>query len=311
MHDRIEHLIEKQVSRGGHSSRARSKSEYVSRYEGSTYPPACLAAQQLDLQVRVLPGAAGAAVWQEMLDAQMLFWKGVVLLSAERSPLLHPSFGEVQGSRVPSCGRFWGKTSPTRAGAGPSLVGFRPKSHPVHLAEPTLSLLQQKADRPQAAPSHSSSGNMSFEGRSELKTLPLLSLTGFPCLTAILWPLCSQSLPGVVGRGLCPGELAAEDRHSRGGPGRGRRFVKRPHCCPHWVPRSHGCQFGGWDQLALAWTRWLSGWRARFAFPGQSWVCWGCSARAAFTSEGPHLNRAPCSACSLPAWTWGLTFFWF
>ncbi|NWT06506.1 TUFT1 protein, partial [Mionectes macconnelli] len=31
MHDRIEHLIEKQVSRGGHSSRARSKSEYVSR----------------------------------------------------------------------------------------------------------------------------------------------------------------------------------------------------------------------------------------------------------------------------------------
>uniref|UniRef100_A0A8C0HL34 Tuftelin 1 n=1 Tax=Buteo japonicus TaxID=224669 RepID=A0A8C0HL34_9AVES len=30
MHDRIEHLIEKQVSRGGHSSRARSKSEYVS-----------------------------------------------------------------------------------------------------------------------------------------------------------------------------------------------------------------------------------------------------------------------------------------
>ncbi|NWS63771.1 TUFT1 protein, partial [Chunga burmeisteri] len=36
MHDRIEHLIEKQVSRGGHSSRARSKSEYVSRYAGST-----------------------------------------------------------------------------------------------------------------------------------------------------------------------------------------------------------------------------------------------------------------------------------
>uniref|UniRef100_A0A8B9GF73 Tuftelin 1 n=1 Tax=Amazona collaria TaxID=241587 RepID=A0A8B9GF73_9PSIT len=36
MHDRIEHLIEKQVSRGGHSSRARSKSEYVSRYVGST-----------------------------------------------------------------------------------------------------------------------------------------------------------------------------------------------------------------------------------------------------------------------------------
>ncbi|NXJ99647.1 TUFT1 protein, partial [Corythaixoides concolor] len=35
MHDRIEHLIEKQVSRGGHSSRARSKSEYVSRYAGS------------------------------------------------------------------------------------------------------------------------------------------------------------------------------------------------------------------------------------------------------------------------------------
>ncbi|NXK14556.1 TUFT1 protein, partial [Herpetotheres cachinnans] len=35
MHDRIEHLIEKQVSRGGHSSRARSKSEYVSRYVGS------------------------------------------------------------------------------------------------------------------------------------------------------------------------------------------------------------------------------------------------------------------------------------
>ncbi|NXC50568.1 TUFT1 protein, partial [Penelope pileata] len=31
MHDRIEHLIEQQVSRGGHSSRARSKSEYVSR----------------------------------------------------------------------------------------------------------------------------------------------------------------------------------------------------------------------------------------------------------------------------------------
>ncbi|KAF1586779.1 Tuftelin, partial [Eudyptes moseleyi] len=31
MHDRIEHLIEKQVSRGGHSSRVRSKSEYVSR----------------------------------------------------------------------------------------------------------------------------------------------------------------------------------------------------------------------------------------------------------------------------------------
>ncbi|XP_049662143.1 tuftelin isoform X1 [Accipiter gentilis] len=30
MHDRIEHLIEKQVSRGGHNSRARSKSEYVS-----------------------------------------------------------------------------------------------------------------------------------------------------------------------------------------------------------------------------------------------------------------------------------------
>uniref|UniRef100_A0A8B9R7I6 Tuftelin 1 n=1 Tax=Anas platyrhynchos TaxID=8839 RepID=A0A8B9R7I6_ANAPL len=30
MHDRIEHLIEKQVSRGSHSSRARSKSEYVS-----------------------------------------------------------------------------------------------------------------------------------------------------------------------------------------------------------------------------------------------------------------------------------------
>ncbi|XP_033926932.1 tuftelin isoform X2 [Melopsittacus undulatus] len=30
MHDRIEHLIEKQVSRGGHSSRPRSKSEYVS-----------------------------------------------------------------------------------------------------------------------------------------------------------------------------------------------------------------------------------------------------------------------------------------
>ncbi|KAF1488953.1 Tuftelin, partial [Eudyptes sclateri] len=36
MHDRIEHLIEKQVSRGGHSSRVRSKSEYVSRYVGST-----------------------------------------------------------------------------------------------------------------------------------------------------------------------------------------------------------------------------------------------------------------------------------
>ncbi|KAF1416581.1 Tuftelin, partial [Spheniscus mendiculus] len=36
MHDRIEHLIEKQVSRGGHSSRVRSKSEYVSRYGGST-----------------------------------------------------------------------------------------------------------------------------------------------------------------------------------------------------------------------------------------------------------------------------------
>ncbi|NWX13075.1 TUFT1 protein, partial [Aegotheles bennettii] len=35
MHDRIEHLIEKQVSRGGHSSRVRSKSEYVSRYVGS------------------------------------------------------------------------------------------------------------------------------------------------------------------------------------------------------------------------------------------------------------------------------------
>ncbi|NWH76196.1 TUFT1 protein, partial [Piaya cayana] len=31
MHDRIEHLIEKQVSRGGPSSRVRSKSEYVSR----------------------------------------------------------------------------------------------------------------------------------------------------------------------------------------------------------------------------------------------------------------------------------------
>ncbi|NXT03874.1 TUFT1 protein, partial [Prunella fulvescens] len=31
MHDRIEHLIEKQVSRGGSSARARSKSEYVSR----------------------------------------------------------------------------------------------------------------------------------------------------------------------------------------------------------------------------------------------------------------------------------------
>ncbi|XP_064494752.1 tuftelin isoform X1 [Pseudopipra pipra] len=30
MHDRIEHLIEQQVSRGGHSARARSKSEYVS-----------------------------------------------------------------------------------------------------------------------------------------------------------------------------------------------------------------------------------------------------------------------------------------
>ncbi|KAF2973901.1 hypothetical protein EK904_014938 [Melospiza melodia maxima] len=30
MHDRIEHLIEKQVSRGGSSARARSKSEYVS-----------------------------------------------------------------------------------------------------------------------------------------------------------------------------------------------------------------------------------------------------------------------------------------
>ncbi|KAM6234381.1 tuftelin isoform 2-T2 [Porphyrio hochstetteri] len=30
MHDRIEHLIEKQVSRGSHSARARSKSEYVS-----------------------------------------------------------------------------------------------------------------------------------------------------------------------------------------------------------------------------------------------------------------------------------------
>ncbi|NXG83617.1 TUFT1 protein, partial [Stercorarius parasiticus] len=36
MHDRIEHLIEKQVSRGSHSSRARSKSEYVSRYAGNT-----------------------------------------------------------------------------------------------------------------------------------------------------------------------------------------------------------------------------------------------------------------------------------
>ncbi|NWX46569.1 TUFT1 protein, partial [Steatornis caripensis] len=35
MHDRIEHLIEKQVSRGGHSTRVRSKSEYVSRYAGS------------------------------------------------------------------------------------------------------------------------------------------------------------------------------------------------------------------------------------------------------------------------------------
>uniref|UniRef100_A0A8C6IYE1 Uncharacterized protein n=1 Tax=Melopsittacus undulatus TaxID=13146 RepID=A0A8C6IYE1_MELUD len=38
MHDRIEHLIEKQVSRGGHSSRPRSKSEYVSRYVGSPKP---------------------------------------------------------------------------------------------------------------------------------------------------------------------------------------------------------------------------------------------------------------------------------
>ncbi|OWK49705.1 Tuftelin, partial [Lonchura striata] len=34
MHDRIEHLIEKQVSRGGSSARARSKSEYVSRCSG-------------------------------------------------------------------------------------------------------------------------------------------------------------------------------------------------------------------------------------------------------------------------------------
>lgn len=132
---------------------------------------------------------------------------------------------------------------------------------------------------------------MSFEGWSEPKTLPLLSLTGFPCLTAILWPLCSRSLPGQ--RAVPWRTVAAEDRRSRGGPGRGRRFAKRPHCCPHWVPRSHGCQFGGWDQPAPAWRRWLSGWRARLAFPGQSWVCRGCSARAAFASEGPCPNRAP------------------
>lgn len=35
MHDRIEHLIEQQVSRGGLSARARSKSEYVSRSVGN------------------------------------------------------------------------------------------------------------------------------------------------------------------------------------------------------------------------------------------------------------------------------------
>lgn len=45
---------------------------------------------------------------------------------------------------------------------------------------------------------------MSFEGQSELKTLPLLSLTGLPCLTAVFWPLCSVC-PGPASRGLCPG----------------------------------------------------------------------------------------------------------
>ncbi|NXE16199.1 TUFT1 protein, partial [Lophotis ruficrista] len=44
MHDRIEHLIEQQVGRGGHSSRARSKSEYASRYAGGArWRGACLA----------------------------------------------------------------------------------------------------------------------------------------------------------------------------------------------------------------------------------------------------------------------------
>ena len=231
------------------------------------------------------PGAAGDGAG--LRDA---LWKRAVVISFCGEVSL-PVF-RLQGSRGASCGWLRGGASLARAGAGPLPQVF--PSNPtrfVCLNKPVL--LQQKANGPQAAASHSSSGNMSFEGRSELKTLSLLSLTGFPCLTAVLWPLCSQS-PRSRRRRAAPWRAAAaEDRRSRGGLGRGRRFAKHPHCCPHWVPRSHGCQFGGWDLPAPARTRWLSGWRARLAFPGQSWVCRGCFVRATFASEGPRLNRAP------------------
>lgn len=118
---------------------------------------------------------------------------------------------------------------------------------------------------------------MSSEGWSELKTLPLLPLTGFPRLAAVLWPLRSRRLrrreprqPRTEGAGAA---LAEE-----GGSRSVRVAVPAGSPAPRVADRS-------WDQPA--WPRWL-------AVPGQSWLCRGCSAGASFASEGASSEqRAP------------------
>lgn len=128
-------------------------------------------------------------------------WVAVLCLLAGGSPAQCCSLRGVPGTQGPPVeqrnirGAVLGQDQPPR---------FLPGTIQFHLPEQTLSLLQQKAVGPQAAASHPSGGNMSFGGQSELKTLPLLSLTGLPCLTAVFWPLCSVC-PGPASRGLCPG----------------------------------------------------------------------------------------------------------
>jgi len=102
MHDRIEHLIEQQVSRGGHSSRARSKSEYVSRYVGSMCPLACLAVQWLPLQVL---GQREMVLDSGMLSGNAL-WS---FLFVERSLFLYSAFRGAEVPPVGGCGgeRHW------------------------------------------------------------------------------------------------------------------------------------------------------------------------------------------------------------
>lgn len=128
--------------------------------------------------------------------------------------------------RRPSCGWVWGDAEPPAATPDALPRFFRP--HPVYPAEPNgFSLLQQKADGPQAAASHSSGGNMSSKGWAELKTLPLLPLTGFPRLAAVLRPRRSRRLrrgeprqPSTQGAGAA----LAEEGGLRSVRGAGWRF---------------------------------------------------------------------------------------